>query len=544
MRNLLLVLIIFIAGILRLVSIDKIPSSLTWDEVAFGYNAYSIGIDGRDEFGRFLPFDYFESFGDFKPPVYVYLTVIPVRILGLNEFAVRLPNAFFGILTVLITYFLVKEVFYSSKHKEQYAITSAALLAISPWHVNLSRAAFEANIATFFIICGVWLFLLGIKKNMWILVLSAISFVLSMYTFNTARIVSPLLVIILTLTNIDRLLKNKRQVIFAALVGLLTLLPSVPFLFSPQARLRFNEVNIFSDIRVIEKANSQVARDGNLWWSKIIHNRRFAYSVEFLKHYFDNFSTQFLFIKGDGNPKFSTQDVGQMYLWELPFLVIGILWLIRNKEGRWWLIPVWLLVGMIPAAVARETPHALRIETTLPTFQIITAYGLVMVFSYLRYSTFNEKIKKISLVLFTSIVFSNFLYYINGYFNYYAKEYSGEWQHGYKESVSFVNKEYGKYNGFYITEDLGRPYIYYLFYGNFEPTKFRQNSIVKREVLGFVHVEKFDKFYFAKDIMDIPTVESEDILYIDIPKKVPPNANIIKTFYLLNGKVSLVAFTI
>ena len=29
--------------------------------------------------------------------------------------------------------------------------------------------------------------------------------------------------------------------------------------------------------------------------------------TEYLKHYFDNLNPDFLFIKGDGNPKFSTQ---------------------------------------------------------------------------------------------------------------------------------------------------------------------------------------------------------------------------------------------
>jgi len=49
----------------------------------------------------------------------------------------------------------------------------------------------------------------------------------------------------------------------------------------------------------------------------------------------------------------------------------------KRKEGNWWLVPLWLIIGIIPAATARETPHALRIETSLPTFQILAAYGFV-----------------------------------------------------------------------------------------------------------------------------------------------------------------------
>src|SRR3989339_1391649 len=95
-KIILLYLIIALSIFLRFWQLGQNPPSLTWDEAAWGYNAYSLGIDGRDEFGRFLPIDYLESFGDFKPPVYAYLDIIPVKIFGLNEFAVRFASAFFG----------------------------------------------------------------------------------------------------------------------------------------------------------------------------------------------------------------------------------------------------------------------------------------------------------------------------------------------------------------------------------------------------------------------------------------------------------------
>src|SRR3990167_42996 len=537
MKNKIIILIIFVIAILlRFWMLGENPPSLTWDEAAWGYNAYSLGIDGRDEFGRFLPLDYLESFGDFKPPVYAYLDVLPVKIFGLSEFAVRFPSALFGVLTVIATYFLVKRIFWKSKLKESYALTSTLILAISPWHIMLSRAAFEANVATFFIVLGVWLFLLSMQSKRWILLLSAISFVLSIYTFNTARIVVPILVLVLAFGFRKELLKGKKEVIIAIALGIILILPTVKFLISPQASLRFKEVNIFSDINVIKTSNQEIANDNNAFWSKLIHNRRLLYSVEYIKHYFDNLSPNFLFIRGDGNPKFSTQNVGQMYIWDIPFFVVGAILIFRRKEGYWWLIPLWLAIGIIPAATARETPHALRIETTLPTFQILTAYGFVQLY---------EKISKYRHLIYTTLyllLFLNFLYFYHDYLAHYPKIYSGEWQYGYKKSIDYVKNSQDKYDYIQIANGLGRPYIYYLFYTKTDPSYFRNTAIIKREALGFVSVEKFDKYIFPKNY-SYSLSENKKVLYINTPYNLPSGIKILKTFYLLNGEAILVAYT-
>src|ERR1035437_1000752 len=223
---LVLFLIVLIAGFLRFFQLSVNPPSLNWDDTASGYNAYSLGIDAKDEFGRFLPHDYLESFGDFKPPMYAYLDVIPVKVLGLNEFSTRFPSALFGTLAVLLTFFLVRRFFWKSDKANSYALAASFFLAISPWHILLSRAAFEANIASFLIILGVWTFLAAVQEKKWYLIISAIAFALSFYTFNTARVVSPILVILLAVAFRKRLWQIKAVTVFAVIVGLMIFLPT------------------------------------------------------------------------------------------------------------------------------------------------------------------------------------------------------------------------------------------------------------------------------------------------------------------------------
>ncbi|KKQ20616.1 MAG: hypothetical protein A3H17_02745 [Candidatus Levybacteria bacterium RIFCSPLOWO2_12_FULL_37_14] len=534
----LLYLIIALSIFLRFWQLGQNPPSLTWDETAWGYNAYSLGIDGRDEFGRLLPIDYLESFGDFKPPVYAYLDVVPIKLFGLTEFSTRFPSAFFGVLTVLVTYFLTKRIFWNSKSKEMYALLSALFLAISPWHIMLSRAAFEANVATFFIIAGIWLFLAGVQEKKWHIVASIVFFILSMYTFNTARIVTPLLVLCLGLVFRKKLIENKKQTIIAILAGILLILPTLGFLFSPQAGLRFKEVNIFTDIDVVKTSNQEIINDSSKW-SRIIHNRRVGYALSYLKHYFDNLNPSFLFIRGDGNPKFSTQAVGQMYLWDLPFFIAGILFLFKRKEGYWWIVPVWLLIGIIPAATARETPHALRVETTLPTFQIFAAYGFSQFLFYIkRYGKFF----KAAIIFVGILLFANLFYFFRNYIVHYPYEFSGEWQYGYKDSIRYVKSVEENFDNIYITSDMGRPYIYYLFHTKTDPRIFRKDSAIRRDAFGFVTVDRFGKYNFLNDVTKINNKNGTKNLFIKTPNNVPEKANRLKTFSILNGNIALVAY--
>ena len=531
-----LFLIVLLAGFLRFSDLGTNPPSLTWDEAAWGYNAYSIGVNGMDEFGRYLPHDYLESFGDFKPPMYAYLDVIPVKIFGLNEFSTRFPSALFGTLTVLLTFFLVQRIFWKSKQSTQYSIMSALVLAISPWHILLSRAAFEANVSSFFIILGIWGFLAAVQDKKWYLIISSISFALSMYTFNTSRVVSPLLVLVLAIIFRKKLWQTKKETVLAIVVGFLVFLPTLGFIFSPQASLRFKEVNIFSDASVVKTSNQEIANDGNVFWSKIIHNRRILYSLDYLKHYFDNLSPNFLFITGDGNPKFSTRDVGQMYIWDIIFFVGGGFILFKKRESNWWLIPLWLLIGIIPAASARETPHALRIETSLPTFQIIAAYGFIQLINGLN------KYKKIIISALFLLLFINFIYFYHDYFYHYPSDYSGEWQYGYKQSIDYVKSVEKNYDFVQVTSVLGRPYIYYLFYTKTNPDFFRKTAVINRDVFGFVNVRSFGKYVFPEKY-DYSLGHNKKILYINSPYNLPKNIKVLRTFDLLNGQPILVAYT-
>jgi 4-amino-4-deoxy-L-arabinose transferase-like glycosyltransferase len=544
MKMKLLWFILFVAFALRFYQINVIPPSLSWDEVSIGYNAYSILKTGRDEHGKFLPLDTFVAYGDYKPPLSIYLTVPFVALFGLNELAVRLPSALFGTATVFLTYFLVKQLFRKSPVSGHLSLVSSLLLAISPWHVNLSRAGFEANIALFFIVLGAWLILWARDyPKAWIG--AWLPFAAAVYTFNSSRYFAVFLAGALCVYLYPYIKKQRKLFGIGVIVAMLSLMPILPHLVSKESRLRFTEVNIFTDASVVETANQRIEREGNSMLAKLLNNRRVGYARSYLIHFFDNLQPEFLFIKGDGNPKFSIQDVGQMYYIEAPFLIIGIFAMLTAYPQIATLLLFWLLASIIPAATARETPHALRILNSLPTWHVFIAYGIIATVSSIKYQVSSLKTNNLRflppaliLILVMTYAFS-VTYYLHNYYVHYPKEFSAEWQYGYREALRMSDTLSGRYKKVYVTSNIGRPYMYTLFYTKTDPVEFQKSKNDSFDAAGFYHVYSFGKYYFPTLM---PARLEKGALYIWDAGAAPKGARIITTIKRLDGSAVLDLF--
>ena len=524
-----------LAFFVRVWRVAEIPPSLSWDEVSIGYNAYSILKTGRDEHGTLFPLDKFVAYGDYKPPLPIYLTVPSIALFGLNEFAVRFPSVIFGTLTVYLTFFLMKELFKKSPYTLSISLLTSILLAISPWHMQLSRAGFEANIALFFVVFGVFLILRAREKKNLLLV-CWLPFVAAIYTFNSTRYFVPLFSLVLLTYCWLTFRKHIKILLGGFLIAGILLIPIIAHLVSKEARLRFVEVNIFSDSGIVQTSNNRMALDGNPWWSRLAHNRRIGYAKSYLTHFLDHFQPWFLFIRGDGNPKFSIQDVGQLYIVELPFFVLGILWLFRTNKSIAWLAVLWIVAAIAPAATARETPHALRIENTLPIWQLFTACGIVAVLK----GQFRHKQVLVGSMIFLLYI-TNFSFWWHNYFQHYSKEYSGEWQYGYREAIFYAQSVKYLYETVVMDDIIGRPYMYALFYDRYNPKKFHDGVDRSVDNAGFYHVKGFDQYRFTDRA---PQDYKKKTLYILRPRLVPEYANVQETIRLLNGDPALVIFDI
>ena len=223
-KKLILIAIIILAFILRFCRLNSYPA-LNADEASIGYDAYSLIQTGHDQHGNSWPVD-FQSFNDYKPGLYVYIVLPFVKVLGLTEWAVRIPNALIGVASVYLIYLLVKELF--GKEKETLPLIAALFLAISPWHIHFSRGGWEANTATFFLMVGVLFFAKYFSKEgnrRFYLIYSILAFVAAIYTYQATRVISPLLGLGLVAIYRNEIFKNLKPFFVASIIGGILLVP-------------------------------------------------------------------------------------------------------------------------------------------------------------------------------------------------------------------------------------------------------------------------------------------------------------------------------
>lgn len=485
--GLILALILFLAVTLRVWNLAGNPPGLTWDEAALGYNAYSILQTGRDEYGTLFPLN-LKSFGDYKPALYAYLSVPFIAVFGLNELVVRLPSALFGVLAVLGIYLLVRELF-----KNRFlSLLSAFFLAISPWHIQFSRPAFEANFALSLTIFGVYFFIRGIKENRF-LVLSSLLFGLSLFAYQGSRIFIPFLLLALYSSFRNGIKLDKKFKTFGAVLIFFFVFLFLTTVLTGQTQ-RLSALNFFSYTRSAEEI-SLIAKEDGLTAPifTTLHGEWFSYVRGLAERYLVYFSPNVLFIDGDYSERQSVPDLGALYYFSILFIPLGLFKLIKDNNSQSRFILLWLLLAPIPAVLSRDLLTTLRAINMIIPWVIVDAIGLYFILNLVR--KFNLRIFYVTAGVLGLLIFANLLIFLDRYFIHAPIEYSKFWLYGYKQTLSQIG-DVSKYNKVVITDKFGQPYIYYLFYTKYPPQKLHQQIVLDQPTVDVGTVRKIDNIEF------------------------------------------------
>lgn len=207
----------------------SIPTGFFVDETSIGYNAALIAQTGIDEHGVFLPV-YFEAFGEYKNPIYVYTTTLIFKIFGVSEFNLRFTSFLFYILALIFTFLLVYKIFPTNRIIQLYLLLSFGFL---PQFFTLSRISFEVisqltfNAAALLL---VWMIFHEQETNITsylMVILCGLILGFSVYTYSTARLLSFLTFGSLWVVYFKR--DNLKKLAVITLMFLISLIPFIVF---------------------------------------------------------------------------------------------------------------------------------------------------------------------------------------------------------------------------------------------------------------------------------------------------------------------------
>lgn len=519
--------ILLLTIFLRIWRLDAIPPSLNWDEVSLGFNSYSILRTGHDEWGNFLPLS-FRAYGDYKLPGYVYLDVPFIAIFGLNELGVRLPSAILGVGMVIFIYLILRKI-----TRESVALWGMFLASTIPWLIIISRIGLEANLALFLTTGAVLAFLYGLQKRFY-LPLSAILLGLSIFSYNTSRVVAPLLLILAAVFFKEELGKKKKEAITALAVFLIFFIVAAPIAILSDSSARYKWVAILDQGAILQINNLRGSSQLSAPFNKLIYNKVTYFTTHLAGNYLAHFNPSFLFTEGGSNYQFSIPGSGLLYLVTLPLLLVGT-WRFLKERKSWQLFLLgWLVVAPIPAAITRDSPHALRSLMMIPPLMMIAAVGL----DYLLGKIGNKKVVNAGIA---AAFFISFYLFWKNYTGDYIKNYSWSWQYGYKQVVDYIKHEDNHYQRIYLTKKYGEPHEFVLFYLGYDPQKYRDDpNLIRYFRSDWYWVDRFNKFYFVNDWEVKESVkckvQSVKCLLITSPGNYPRNSQLVKTIYFLDGK--------
>lgn len=487
--SLALSIILLLAFIFRTVNISQYP--MYGDELTLAYDAYSILLTGHDQTGQFMPFTFRMAGG--HPPGYVYFSIPFVAIFGPSELGIRMLSIISGLGMVLLVYLLGKKLI-----NEKAGLFISFLASISPWDIHLSRIGFETHFALFLTTLGVYFFLVAMSKPRFLSV-SALSLGLAIHTYSTYKLTVPLIIVLLIWFVRNKkawIVQNKlKQLYFALVIILISVVLIIIQAFFSNSETRFLNINVFSNPEYRNQVSQKINVERSVTnigepFASIFHNKFVEYLVIIKSNYLKHLSTDFLFLEGDRNPRHNGANIGELYLIEFLFIIIGLVYFAKNDLRIFKFLGIWILLAPIPTALI-SGPHALRSSLMLTPLLIISGAGF-----YYLWEILSDKKTMIFKILISAVLIFELIYFINRHYYLSSNLYQNFFSYSAKLTSIEAVKNKKNYDYILISDKIDSIEIGYPVYAKLEP-KIVISENKKRSGLNGANLKKFDNVYIG-----------------------------------------------
>jgi len=449
-------LLVLLGLFARLWRFGQVPVSLYWDEVAIGLDAQAILQTGKDLSGHPWLQALFYSYGDYKAPVYIWLTTLLGKLFSVSELTIRLPSL---LASLAIAYLLFKLLKLLSPKKSKLPLYTLISFMIMPWAIHFARIGFESHLSVFWLVLSIYLLIKATKaKSSLNIILASFSISLGIYTYISLRVLAPIFFIITFFIFHRSKLKQSLPAFLTSLaiiaLSLVILIRSPGYQSSQQYRL--SNDNLVTSTSHIDASVTGLQGQESSLLARIYHHRYIYKAKDYLSNYFQYFNPQFLALSGDPNLRHHSGFGGQLLAFQALLLLTGVYALIKQKPRQILLLLTWLALSPAIAALVNETPHASRSIYLIIPLAWLCGLGW----------QFLAKNKKINLIIVIALTL-NLLLFSHDYFSHYPQRSAPAWLNPYKQVALYI-KNNSTTKSIYVTSEFYQPSLYFSFYANQE----------------------------------------------------------------------------
>jgi hypothetical protein len=499
MKRILVILVllgIVITGIfIRLYRFYDMPSGFIQDEAVLSYDLYSLMQTGYDHHGYKWPMT-FQAFNDWVVHINYYQFIPFIALFGLDEYSLRYAMVFLSVISILLLYFIGKEV----TNNNFVSLLMAFLFSLSNYSFMFCRWIGAPSVVIFYISLCLIYFIRGInnvskRRILWII--SGIIFALTMYTYPSIEAFLPMWFGAVSIYLLWQIQKNKRADMFIDLflLSIICSLIVAPLIYDQlknpeKLTIRMNMVSITSN-------NNQPV-------------------ITYILNYFKYFSPFPLFLGGELNPTRTLPGFGYENYCIGFFYYLGLLLFILNRKYLLKKYPslsnikiniIFLFILIFPIFPSFTLPggNFQRAPYIFPIIFLISAIGIDYALDMLKYIQSVSKYKTVYIgiaVIFIMYLFQQYNYYSN----YFSLQFKGitQWyyQYGMKDVINYVSLNENKYQNIIIDNVINMPYIYILFYKKVDPKTLTSEDYQDFSKIdpntNWLKVEKFRNYRFKK----------------------------------------------
>lgn len=408
------------------------------------------------------------AWGSGQNALLTYLIIPFIKIFGLNTLSVRLPEAILGCISLIIMYLLLKKI-----SNKKIATIGLAFFAICPWHIMKSRWGLESNIFPDLILIFIFLLVKGLEdKNKGLYYLSFVIAGISAYSYGTSYYFLPVFLIPLLIMLLKKQKITLKQAIISLLIVGVVSLPIILYVIINTFGLEQISL-IFITIPKLEVNRYKILTS--------------MFSSNFILSSICNFlqSMKILITQSDGLPWNSISPFGIVYLFSIPFTIIGLIDSFKkNKtvEIKYdYIMNLWFIVCIILTVICE--PNINRLNIIMIPIIYYTIVGIYIVVN-------NKKKVAIGIAILYVIFFGLFIKkYLNEDYNQY-----GTFESDLEEVIEYVNKKENK--KIHITDRIKEGYIYVLFYAKYDTRNFVETVNYENKYVEFRKVNSFGNYYF------------------------------------------------